>query len=98
MPNRKFTIFLMPLEEGGYQVFFPYYPSCVTDGMTIEEALKNAKDAMTGCLEADAKIGGDPVPSYVHTSHVVVGEVEIEIPESLIEAKLEKKARQPTGD
>ena len=98
MPKRKFTIFLMPLEEGGYQVFFPHYPSCVTDGMTIEEALKNAEDAMTGCLEADAKNGGDLVPPYVHASHVVVGEVEIEVPESLIEAKPEKKARQPAGD
>ena len=59
MPKQKFTIFLMPLEEGGYQVFFPYYPSCVSDGVTVEEAIKHARDAMEGCLEADAKQRGD---------------------------------------
>jgi predicted RNase H-like HicB family nuclease len=59
MVKRKFTVFLMPLDEGGYQVFFPYYPNCVTDGLTIE-AFNNAKDAMEGILQAEAKNGGRP--------------------------------------
>jgi predicted RNase H-like HicB family nuclease len=92
MVKRKFTVFLMPLDEGGYQVFFPYYPNCVTDGLTTEEAIKNAKDAMEGILQAEAKHGGDPVPDYVYAPHVAVGEVDIEVPDSLIEAA-EKKAR-----
>ena len=54
MPKQKFTIFLMPLAEGGYQVFFPYYPNCINDGVTIEEALQHTREAMEGCLEADA--------------------------------------------
>ena len=95
MAKRKFTIFMMPLEEGGYQVFFPYYPSCVTDGVTLEEALKNAKDAMEGCLEADAQNDGDSVPAYVHASHVIVGEVDVEVPDSLIEA--EQTVSRATG-
>ncbi len=84
MPKRRFTIFLMPLAEGGYQVFFPYYPNCITDGVTIEEALQHAREAMEGCLEADAEHGGDPVPTYVHAPHVVVSEVEVEVPSSLV--------------
>ena len=64
----------------------------------MEEALEHVKEAMEGILEAEATDSGDLVPPYVHASHVVVGEVEIEVPESLIEAKPEKKARQPAGD
>lgn len=98
MAKRKFTIFLMPDEDGIYRAISPYYPGCVTDGDTVEEALEHAKEAMEGILEAEAEDNGDPVPSYVHASHVVVGEVEIEVPESLIEAKPKEKARQPTGN
>ena len=92
MVKRKFTVFLMPLDEGGYQAFFPYYLNCVTDGLTIEEAMKNAKDAMEGILEAEAKNGGDLVPDYVYAPHVAVGEVDFEVPDSLIERE-EKKAQ-----
>ena len=85
MAKQKFTVFLMPLDEGGYQAFFPYYPNCVTDGRTVAEALKNAQKAMEGILQVEAEQGGDAVPGYVHASHGVVSEVEVQIPDSLIE-------------
>ena len=85
MPKQKFTIFLMPLEEGGYQAFFPYYPTCITEGVTIEEALQHAREAMQGCLEADAEHNGDPLPGYFHAPQVVVSEVEV--PRSLVVGK-----------
>ena len=85
MVMRKFTVILVPLEEGGYQAFFPYYPNCVTDGLTVEDALRNATEAMEGILQADAENGGDQVPVGVHVSHVVVGEVEVKVPAVLIE-------------
>ena len=85
MAKRKFTVFLMPLEEGGYQAFFPYYPNCVTDGRTVEEALKNAREAMEGILQAEASQNGDAVPDYVHAAHAVVAEVEVQVPDSLLE-------------
>ncbi len=95
MAMRKFTIFLMPIEDGIYRVFSPFYPGCITDGDTVEEALRHAKEAMEGILEAEARDIGDPVPKYVHASHVVVGEVDVEVPDSLIEA--EEKATQVSG-
>ena len=39
-------------EEGGYVVRVPFYPSCVTQGDTFEEALENAEDALLGCILA----------------------------------------------
>ena len=85
MVMRKFTVILVPLEEGGYQAFFPYYPNCVTDGLTVEDALNNAREAMEGILQADAENEGDQVPTGVHVSHVVVGEVDVKVPAILIE-------------
>ena len=96
MPKRKFTIFLMPIEDGVYLAVSPFYPGCITDGDTPEEALVHAKEAMEGILEAEARNNGDPVSSYVHASHVVVGEVEVEVPDSLIQPE-EERATQPAG-
>ncbi len=84
MPLRKFTVFLMP-QEGGYQVIFPYYPNCTTEGDTVEEALANGKDALEGLLYVESKHGGDKVESYMFAPHVVVGELDIEVPDSLLE-------------
>ncbi len=86
MPIRKFTIFLIPTEEGVYQAVSPFYPGCITDGDSPEEALQHAREAMEGILRAEAKSKDPwPVPPYVHPSHVVVGEVDVDVPENLVE-------------
>ena len=94
MPSKKFTVFLLP-DEDAYQVVFPHYPNCITQGETVEEALINAKEAIELLLEYEAKQGADPVPVNAHVSHVVVGEIEAEVPASLIEA--EEGAKQAAG-
>ena len=93
MGKRKFTIFLMPIEDGIYRAFSPFYPGCITDGDTVDEALKHAKEAMEGILQAEAKNNGDTVPPYVYADHVVIGEVDIEVPDSLIGAEEEGATR-----
>ena len=86
MSMQKFTVILLPQDEGGYHVFFPYYPGCITDGDTVEEALAHGKDALEGILKVEAAgAAADPVPSYVLARHVVVTEVNIEVPENLVE-------------
>ena len=40
-------------EDGGYTVTFPDIPGCVTEGDSLEEALRMAKDAMGICLVND---------------------------------------------
>ena len=84
MPLQKFTIFLMP-QEGGYQVIVPHYPNCTTEGDTVEEALANAKDAMEGLLYVESRHGGDKVEPFVFAPHVVVADIDVEVPESLLE-------------
>ena len=49
------------------------------------EALENGREALELFLEVEAEQGGDPVPEYVSAAHVVVGEIEAEVPDSLIE-------------
>ena len=85
MFKQKFTVLLIPQVEGGYQAFFPYYPECTTDGDTVEDALANAKEAIEGILKVDAERGGDPVSSVVYAPHVVVGTLDIEVPDNLVE-------------
>ena len=84
MPVQKFTVFLMA-QEDGYQVIVPHYPNCTTEGDTVEEALAMAKDAMEGLLYTEAKHGGDKVGSYVFAPHVVVANIDVEVPAILCE-------------
>ena len=58
----RYTVVLEPDEEGrGYTVRVPALPGCVTEGRTREEALANAREAITGFIEGLRK-AGDPVP------------------------------------
>ena len=48
-----------PAEEGGYVVWVPAYPSCVSQGETFEEALASIEDALRGCLATARDLGLD---------------------------------------
>jgi len=43
----KFTIVLEPQKEGGFTVYIPSLPGCISEGNTRKEALKNIKEALT---------------------------------------------------
>jgi len=53
----NFTIVFRPEPEGGYTVFVPSLPGCITYGATLEEARKMAEDAIKGYLESKKKHG-----------------------------------------
>jgi predicted RNase H-like HicB family nuclease len=44
-------VVLEPSEEGGYTVYVPSLPGCISEGETIEEALTNIKEAIELYLE-----------------------------------------------
>lgn len=46
-----FKVVLEPSEEGGYTVFVPALPGCISEGDTIEEALQNIREAIELYLE-----------------------------------------------
>lgn len=47
----KLKIMLEPSDEGGYTVFVPALPGCISEGDTKEEALKNIREAIELYLE-----------------------------------------------
>ena len=47
----KLKIVLEPSEEGGFTVFVPALPGCISEGDSREEALKNIKEAKKLYLE-----------------------------------------------
>lgn len=51
----NFKVVLQEAEEGGYVVSCPAIPGCHSQGDNMEEALKNIKEAIVGCLESLAE-------------------------------------------
>lgn len=85
MAQRRFTVILIP-DEDGYQVIVPHYPDCTTWGRTPKQAFENAREAMELLLQVEAEQGGDSIPACVQASHVVVGDIDVTVPDLLIEA------------
>ncbi len=49
----KIKVVLEPQEEGGYTVYVPSLPGCISQGETQEEALDNITEAIVLYLEPD---------------------------------------------
>lgn len=47
----ELRVVLEPSEEGGYTVYVPALPGCISEGRTKAEALKNIKEAIDLYLE-----------------------------------------------
>lgn len=77
----EYSLNIVPdYEEGGYTVYYPDLPGCVTCGETVEEAIKNAVDAkrtwFQACIENDMSI---PEPNMNDYS----GQFRMRVPKSL---------------
>jgi predicted RNase H-like HicB family nuclease len=47
----QFKVLLEPSEQGGFTVYVPSLPGCISEGETVEEALENIKEAIELYLE-----------------------------------------------
>ena len=47
----KLKVVLEPSDEGGFTVYVPSLPGCVSEGDTEDEALKNIREAIELYLE-----------------------------------------------
>ncbi len=47
----KLKVILEPSEDGGYTVFVPSLPGCISEGDTVEDALANIREAIELYLE-----------------------------------------------
>ena len=82
MNTRKVTVVLFPGEDGGYVAFMPLFPSCTTEGETVEETLKNAKESLELALEAPTDVDLECLENS-HAKYTIVGEVEVEVPDQV---------------
>lgn len=48
----KYKVILEPQEEGGYTVYVPSLPGCVSQGETSEEAMANIRETIGVYLES----------------------------------------------
>jgi len=66
----RLKVVLEPSEEGGYTVYVPSLPGCISEGDSVEEAVKNIKEAIELYL---APLDVDATPA----DHLLVQEVEL---------------------
>jgi predicted RNase H-like HicB family nuclease len=66
----RLKVVLEPSEEGGYTVYVPSLPGCISEGDSVEEAVKNIKEAIELYL---APLDADATPA----DHLLVQEVEL---------------------
>jgi predicted RNase H-like HicB family nuclease len=58
----KIRIVLHEAEEGGFWAEVPAIPGCATQGESMDELVRNLKEAIEGCLSVDVtepKSGGE---------------------------------------
>ncbi len=68
----SYKIVLEPCEEGGYTVYVPSLPGCISEGDTKEEALANMKEAIKGWIDVSKQYGDVIPPSDVLVEAVQV--------------------------
>jgi predicted RNase H-like HicB family nuclease len=49
----KIKIVVHEAEEGGFWAEVPAIPGCATEGKTMEELLRNVREAIEGCLSVE---------------------------------------------
>ena len=86
-------------EDKSYLVEFPDLPGCLTEGDSIENAKRNAKEALTGYLaslfERNLKI---PSPSDLKGKNIFYVEPEPEVALSIMLRKLREGGRLTQSD
>jgi len=70
----SYKVIFEPAEEGGYTVYVPSLPGCISEGDTYDEALENIKEAIKGWIEVSKKFGDEVPPS-----DVIVGTVAVSV-------------------
>ena len=66
----RIKVLLEASDEGGYTVYVPAIPGCISEGETVEDALTNIREAIELYLE--------PVEDdWVLTDDVAVEEIEL---------------------
>jgi predicted RNase H-like HicB family nuclease len=71
MNTRYYPAIIETDEHGGFGIFFPDFPGCVSAGDTIDEVMANGEEALAGHIEVMAE-HGDTIPTPSDLQAVVV--------------------------
>jgi len=71
----EYTVIFHHAEEGGYWVEVPVLPGCYSQGNTMEEAMRNIKEAIESHLEA-LRDDKQEIPSE---EELVIGRVKVAV-------------------
>jgi antitoxin HicB len=77
-------------EGGGFLISYSDFSECISDGETVEEALKNGKDALKATIAA-LKAKGMPVPA-ANSGGVASGKFVARVPKT-VHAQLATRAK-----
>lgn len=75
--NMRYPTIFEPAEEGGFNVFFPSFPGCVTFGCNFEEAKTKAKEVLELWLE-ELSDSGETIPAS--RFYPIIDEVSVTLP------------------
>ena len=67
----KYTVILVPEEEGGYSVEVPALPGCYTQGETREGAIAMVREAIELYLES-CKAHNEPIPEESGVESLII--------------------------
>jgi predicted RNase H-like HicB family nuclease len=70
----QYRVILQPAEEGGYTVYVPALPGCISEGDTKKEALSNIQEAIQGWIEVSRTYG-----DYIPSSDIIEEMVEVAV-------------------
>jgi predicted RNase H-like HicB family nuclease len=74
----SYTVIFEPQEDGGYTVLVPALPGCITEGDSLDEAKKNAVEAIECYLEG-LVIEGESIPEDIKTEPIYE-KIVVELP------------------
>jgi predicted RNase H-like HicB family nuclease len=71
----EYMVLIYEAEEGGFWAEVPALPGCYSQGETIEETMKNIKEAIEAHIQA-LKEEGEEIPAK---EEFVIGRVKVEV-------------------
>ena len=77
-------------ERGGFLISYPDFSECLSDGQTVDEALKNGKDALKATIAA-LKANDLPVPAP-NSGGIASGKFVTRVPKT-VHAQLTTRAK-----
>ena len=81
MNTYTYSVRIEPAEEGGYNVFVPALPGCVTQADSYQQAVAMARESIEGFVEALTK-AGQPVPVEPQPPTATLAAIRVELPEA----------------